>query len=607
IIKNRYLSPIKDIPGPYLNSLTWVIYFRHILCGTFHQYLQSLHVKYGPIVRYGPRNVSIGDLKAGKKILSSHDFRKPRGYSMVDIMGVPNLLSTRDPKQSQKRRRQIGPAFSMSKLLEMEALIIGSGCENLIRKLYNLVKSSANSGLSDRNSSSSSSNTSNTDDAVAMVEMPRFNYTKEFLHMACDVAGELVFGKSFGMLDNPKETKILEWIEAMTKGPYIFQIFPIIGKIPFLFSKTKSDYKEFIAFVDSAAENRRTQKLQNSESNNSNDNTDKGDAAKADTLKRGRQDILQMFLDAKDPETQQTLTEGELRSELVLQILAGTDTISNTLTWTIHLLLEHPKVYSKLVQEIRSKFPPLQPPSSTLNGDNDIDIVPYEKAKKSLPYLEAVIHESMRLCPAGGAGMPRLSPPPNGISICGYHIPPKFILGIFVPYIHRNPQYWENPNAFYPERFLSTITTTIIHNSITNYDGQDKQQQPSLHQQLIAFSSGVRICPGRNLAMIQLFVTLTNLLRNFDLFVTEKDVPVYHRSSSSSSSSQFSSNKNDGTDSGKELDLPYIENVFYMTLAPAHPERDCWVSFKPAASVPPTDVGSRDNEEIAGSENQACV
>ncbi|KAJ2726079.1 hypothetical protein GGI07_000862 [Coemansia sp. Benny D115] len=154
-------------------------------------------------------------------------------------------------------------------------------------------------------------------------------------------------------------------------------------------------------------------------------------------------DILQKLIDSKDPVTGMALCGKPLVSEMVGVLIAGTDTTSNTLTWTTMHLMNHPEIYKRLCQDIRREFPDLSKP------------IRYEEAKTHLPYLTAVILEAMRLTPSVAGFLPRRTPP-EGTTIKGHFIPAMNEIGISIAAFHRNPNLWPNPSTFDPERFMGT-------------------------------------------------------------------------------------------------------------------------------------------------------
>ncbi|KAJ2618254.1 hypothetical protein EV177_000104 [Coemansia sp. RSA 1804] len=182
-------------------------------------------------------------------------------------------------------------------------------------------------------------------------------------------------------------------------------------------------------------------------------------------------DILQKFLDACDPLTGESLDTDSLESEAFVLLAGGTDTVSNTLSWAITCLLGCPEIYERLKRDIRTAFP-----------DKSI-VIRFDEAKAKLPYLTAVIHETMRLHPAVAGYIPRCVPE-QGAHILGgrYFLPKGTEVGISLFACNRNKQVWGNPTEFDPDRFMGP-------------DADDRIKD------IITFSSGARICLGRHIAM----------------------------------------------------------------------------------------------------------
>ena len=112
---------------------------------------------------------------------------------------------------------------------------------------------------------------------------------------------------------------------------------------------------------------------------------------------------------------------------------------------------------------------------------------------------------------------------------------------------HRNPNIWETPNKFVPERFFTKGTTDI---------------DEELKKQVIPFSAGVRVCPGRNLAQLEILITLANLLRDYDF-----ELP---------SDSLFGPDVIDPS-TGEPKMMPIVLEV---ALVPQYPDRDCMIRIK---------------------------
>ncbi|KAI8318799.1 cytochrome P450 [Martensiomyces pterosporus] len=190
--------------------------------------------------------------------------------------------------------------------------------------------------------------------------------------------------------------------------------------------------------------------------------------------------IMQM---ATDPESKIRMTPSQVTTEVILTFLAGADTNSSTLTWTIHLFMLHPQHYRRAVDEVRSSF------------DKD-HLITFDEAKVKLSFLEACIYESMRIRPVMSS-LPRVIPP-GGVMLQGHFIPEGYTCLVAIPAANMNKDAWDKPHIFNPEWFIG-----------------NKENE----RNILTFSSGVRFCPGRNLAWIEILTTLANLFNayNFEL------------------------------------------------------------------------------------------
>ncbi|KAJ2162498.1 hypothetical protein GGF46_000629 [Coemansia sp. RSA 552] len=228
------------------------------------------------------------------------------------------------------------------------------------------------------------------------------------------------------------------------------------------------------------------------------------------------------------------MTDPQIISETILHLVAGVDTTAAGITWTLALLIHNPQVLRRLVAEIRSEFPP----------DSDSPHISYEGCCLRLPYLAAVIAESMRVLPPVPNITPRLAPP-GGVRLGGYLIPAGTWICPAIDSIHRNPAHFPKPDSFNPDRFLA----------------------PGPEQQcLVAFSAGVRACIGRNLALLVMNLVLANLLRNYDLQAPGSAKPE--------SNPTATVDLDDKATTGSVPDIPRRTQA---TTTPTNPDRDCLV------------------------------
>lgn len=147
--------------------------------------------------------------------------------------------------------------------------------------------------------------------------------------------------------------------------------------------------------------------------------------------------------------------------------------------------MKAPKIMKKLQEEIRNL--------EAKKGIIDEDDLP------RLSYLKAVINETFRLHPPIPILMPRQAM--QRCTLHGYQIEPKTVVYVNAWAVARDPDYWQHPDEFVPERFFS---------SSTNIDqkGQDFGFLP--------FGAGRRMCPGSPMGIKHVEVAVANLLYSFD-------------------------------------------------------------------------------------------
>jgi len=186
-------------------------------------------------------------------------------------------------------------------------------------------------------------------------------------------------------------------------------------------------------------------------------------------------DLLDMLLRARDEETGESMTDRQLRDEVMTFVLAGHETTAVALTWTWYLLDRHPDVAARLKAEV----------AATLGSRT-----PTPEDIPRLQYVRMVVEEVMRLYPPVW-GFMRQSIGPDRIG--GYAIPKGTVIAI-CPYItHRHPDFWPEPERFDPERFTP------------------ERVRERARYAYLPFSGGPRLCIGNEFALmeVQLVVAMT--------------------------------------------------------------------------------------------------
>ncbi|XP_009622691.2 cytochrome P450 83B1-like, partial [Nicotiana tomentosiformis] len=196
-------------------------------------------------------------------------------------------------------------------------------------------------------------------------------------------------------------------------------------------------------------------------------------------------DILDLLLQLrKEQSTPIDLTLDNIKAILMNILVGGTDTGAAAIVWGMTALIKNPKAMKQVQTEIRESV------GSKKGMVNEDDI-------QNLPYLKAVIKETFRLYPPVPLLVPRETMHKSILE--GYEIQPKTIIHVNSWAIARDPEYWENPEEFIPERFF---------NSNIDFKGQDFE--------LLPFGAGRRGCPGIALGVATVELVLSNLLYAFD-------------------------------------------------------------------------------------------
>jgi len=153
-------------------------------------------------------------------------------------------------------------------------------------------------------------------------------------------------------------------------------------------------------------------------------------------------DLLAVLLAARDDGGAQ-LDDRLLRDEVLTLLVAGHETTASWLTFTWLALAEHPDVEARLHAELAAAL-----------GDAPVTLA----AVEALPYLRAVLDESLRLYPpAWGVARRAL----RGCELSGHDVPRGSLVSICQYAIHRDPRFWRDPHRFEPERWLEGRPATV--------------------------------------------------------------------------------------------------------------------------------------------------
>ncbi|OBT65012.1 hypothetical protein VE03_05239 [Pseudogymnoascus sp. 23342-1-I1] len=293
--------------------------------------------------------------------------------------------------------------------------------------------------------------------------------------LSIDILSDLCFGKCFDTLNNEKERDLI--LEGMEKSVQMVLKEGTMHRWP----------KVIWNYVHSKGDVVKRKYVYQ-----------KAIGAMMEKIGRGdgdcdREDIFSTLLHAKQPETGEPYNQHELMGESILLLVAGSDTTSTALTVILWHLLANPKTMEKLTSEICGTF-------------SSVEDIKY-KDLKGLPYLHAVIEEGLRICPPNPGLIPRvvMDRSPGNLVIGEHVFPPGTEIGVCNISLHLNSKYFDNPKSFQPERWLQ--------------DSALKCEKAAFSP----FSLGPRACLGRNMAYMEMSLTLALLAFRLKLSFTNPE------------------------------------------------------------------------------------
>ncbi|KAG7650587.1 Cytochrome P450 89A2 [Arabidopsis thaliana] len=198
------------------------------------------------------------------------------------------------------------------------------------------------------------------------------------------------------------------------------------------------------------------------------------------------QSYVDTLLDLELPEENRKLNEEDIMNLCSEFLTAGTDTTATALQWIMANLVKYPEIQERLHEEIKSVV-----------GEEAKEVE--EEDVEKMPYLKAVVLEGLRRHPPGHFLLPHSVTEDTVLG--GYKVPKNGTINFMVAEIGRDPEEWEEPMAFKPERFMGEEEAV----DLTGSRGI----------KMMPFGAGRRICPGIGLAMLHLEYYVANMVREF--------------------------------------------------------------------------------------------
>ncbi len=289
----------------------------------------------------------------------------------------------------------------------------------------------------------------------------RIDVATEMARVTLRVLGRTIFSEAMNRPEDEFASVVSRYLETVGKiDPFdILDLpdwVPRLGRI-----QTKPMLRFFEAAVDGMMDKRR--------------------ALMAEAPGAVPRDLLTLLLDARDPETGEGLSDLDIKANLVTFLIAGHETTSNALTWTLYLLSQHEEARREVEREVDALMP---------DGHVDPDRI------DDFVHTRAALDEAMRLYPPA-ATISRQAIGPDRLGDIRIKAGALVVVSPYV--LQRHKLLWDAPDHFVPDRFLPE-----------NRGGIDRFSY-------LPFGAGPRVCIAASFAIQEAVIVLATVMRSFRL------------------------------------------------------------------------------------------
>ncbi|KAH5769258.1 hypothetical protein HBI88_170060 [Parastagonospora nodorum] len=461
LLHNKFGTGLNHVPGPFWASFTEFYRLFVVWQRRPEQWHIRLHQQYGPFVRIGPRTVICSDNKAAKKIYALNaGYVKSDFYLMQQAIakGVPlqTLFTATDEVLHAKLRRATSNAYAMSSLVQFEPFV-NSTIREFIKQLHERY-------VDDENA-----------DKI-------LDFGEWLQLFAFDVICELTFSKRMGFVERGEDVG-----NIISNLQWMLNYSATAGQVPWLDKLfLKNPIRRWMSAHGLLGGSPAVQfALKCMSETKTTTNTGK-------IMETTRRDFLSRFQEAHDKDPR-FITRERVVALTTANMIAGSDTTGISLRAIFYNLIRNPDKLAKLHAELDHVV--------SKRGVNQGDGLFAWDEVRELPYLSAVINESLRTHPAAGLALERITPV-GGLQHDGVVIPGGTNIGCNAWVLHLDEQIWgPKPKEWIPERW---IDASSVHKS-------------EMKNSLFSFGAGARTCLGKNISYLEMYKLVPALLREFDI------------------------------------------------------------------------------------------
>ncbi|XP_031565881.1 taurochenodeoxycholic 6 alpha-hydroxylase-like [Actinia tenebrosa] len=400
-IVEEKLSPLARIPTPEGRLPLIGHLFVVLKKGGLQHALSDWRDKYGPMIAFNPGfGIGIGDCRIAvydpnliKQVMITESYKYDRPeFVKKMIPNVGNGLFGSSGKLHAKQRKLINPAFSYTTLKCFVPTFVENSAK-LVKLWSKKIQTS-----------------------------PVLEVSEDICHLTLDIIGKTSFSYDFNSTLGTENEVTTAFNSLMSRGEF-----------GYLVRKNVIPFYEYFPLPDNLAIKRSSQIV---------DGTVFKVIQERRMLRRqgeaaDHKDLLNLLLDMYDEETGKGFDDEELRAQVFTFMLAGHETTSTSLSWTLYELAKRPEIQEKIRREIKEVLP-------------DGEELTWNTLEK-MQYLNSVAKESLRLrSPASLIGREANTT----IQLGGYTVPKGTVLMVPVEAMHMSPKNWDNPTEFNPDRFM---------------------------------------------------------------------------------------------------------------------------------------------------------
>ncbi|KXS94371.1 hypothetical protein AC578_2517 [Pseudocercospora eumusae] len=444
---------LRRFPAPSIAGVSSLWRIWHNQRFIHYKAVHQAHLRLGSHVRISPDHISISDPRAIPDLYGHGKYmEKAAWYDAIAAPNARNMVDAREPEHGFKRKL-LAHAFAQKTILDLEP-VFHRVTANLFAYMTEMEKAG---------------------EAVNM---------KDYLnYFTIDVLSELVWGKSMHCIRRRTDMVDIGLIGGKpSRAPFISSVYQMqlintmVGFNSSLTLRLKKWLTRFHPYRKGAVDFDRiishwTNMRQESD--------------------EPHPDLFGKLISTSKGEPT-GLTQAELLTEVNLLMSAGTDTSTAALENTVFFLCKHPKIQDRLRKELDDA---MEEPG-----------IPSWRTVSNIPYLRAVIDESLRLRAASRIGLPRIVPP-GGRVIAGQYIPGDVTVSVPIYTVHLDREYFEEPEKFNPDRWITG----------------DKVK---MNKAYMPFSIGPRACIGRNIALFEQLILIGALVSSFELRLADETLEL---------------------------------------------------------------------------------